>query len=119
MPKNNQYDGLNYQEKKYSPMDLIIQGYAERGNSQANTDPASDSLKALKEQFQRDPNSLNPMQLLTLGSYEYSIKNQEQSEQQQRKANEFDKDKEAELEAVKQEMEAAQAKYQKLIGGDE
>jgi hypothetical protein len=77
---------LNYQEKKYSPLDSIIKGYEERGTSKANNEPASDSMKALRERYNADPNSLSPIELLTLGSYEMNAKNEKESQERQKAA---------------------------------
>ncbi|MFC4022708.1 hypothetical protein ACFOUV_02610 [Oceanobacillus longus] len=120
---------LNYQEKKYSPIDSIAQGYAERGTNQANTDAASVSYEALRKRFKENPDSLSPMELLTLGSYEYDEKNRQQSEQQQSAANEdkkeHDKDQEMisasskDFQTLAENMAQMQADFQKMNGGEE
>jgi len=112
---NNQFDNLNYQKAKRTPLYDIIQGYAQRGTSKPNNDPASDSMKVLQEQYRRDPNSLNPTQLLTLGLYELNQKREKNSEEQQKAVNDY-MNPHNEAEKERQEMISTQSEeYHQLM----
>ncbi|MBY0098673.1 hypothetical protein [Mesobacillus maritimus] len=50
-----------------NPLQAMIDGYEERGKSQPFTEPASDSLEVLRKQYEKNPDVLSPIQLLTIG----------------------------------------------------
>lgn len=92
--KNNNYDGLNYEKPKYKPVDDFTKWYEENGKSKPNNEAASDSVEALRQQYEEDPSSLNSIQLLTLGMAELNVKNEAESQETQKKANEYHKEDE-------------------------
>jgi len=92
--KNNNYDGLNYEKPKYNPIDDLTKWYEQNGKSKPNNEAASDSVEALRQQYEKDPSSLNSTQLLTLGMAELNEKNEAESQERQKKAHEYRKEEE-------------------------
>ena len=125
MTKNNQYDGLNYQEKKYSPIDDFSKWYAENG-----TNPKIETrieVEILRDQFNRDPESLSPTQRLILGFAELAEKNEKQLQERQKaehdRQQELSKQKEADsveaskVETLEKQLAELQTKLAELAKG--
>ena len=125
--KNNPFDGLNYEKPNYSPVQDFAKWYEENAKSKPNENKSE--VDRLREQFNRDPESLSPIQRLTLGFAELSKKNEEQSLQRQAKAhdemNQHNEQQEMisvqskEFQTLADNMAALQAEFQRMNGGDE
>ncbi|AQX56044.1 hypothetical protein [Priestia flexa] len=113
--KNNPYDGLNYEPSKYNPVRDFAKWYEDNGKSKPNNEAASDSAEALRQRYQKDPSSMSPIELLSLGMYELNAKNEAQSQEQQRKANEFRQANEQQSKEDKELISTKSEEYQQLV----
>ncbi|WP_336865247.1 hypothetical protein [Peribacillus frigoritolerans] len=113
-----------------NPLQTISDGYKERGKSNPNNDPASDSMQALRQRYETDAASMSPVELLTLGMYELSAKNVKDSEDKRidedKDAQKDDKgggkdsegkDKADTTESLQAKIDALQVKLAEIIGG--
>ncbi|MGG3556269.1 hypothetical protein ABES23_06145 [Peribacillus frigoritolerans] len=117
---------LNY-DNGTNPRQLISDGYKEKDTSKPFE--VRDEIGALREMYQKDPNSLNSVQLLTLGMANLSAKNNQDSEvrridddkdaQKDDKGGEkgSEKDKADTTESLQAKIDALQAKLAEVIGG--
>ncbi|MGP4073969.1 hypothetical protein ACTWQB_15685 [Piscibacillus sp. B03] len=97
--KQNQFDDLNYQKPNRTPVDDFAEWYEKNGKTAKSKN--TDEYKQLKERYEKDPNSLNNTELMTLGQYQLDEQRNKDSKDKQRQA---DKDKQ-ELEKQRQEDE--------------
>lgn len=87
MTKNNQFDGLNYTPPKRTAVDDFAQWYEENGKT---IEPETRSeIDILREQYEKNPDSLTSIQLLTLGMAALDKKNEKESQERQKAANEY------------------------------
>lgn len=114
MSKNNEFDGLNYQNPKYSPVQDFAKWYEQNGKSKVNDQPASDSVEALQKRFAEDPESLSPVERLSLGFANLNAKNEAEAKERQAKANEFRQEYEQQRKEDKEFISTRSEEYQKL-----
>lgn len=105
---------LNYNQGK-NPLQDLINGYNEKGTSKSNNEPASHSFEALRKRYNEDPNSLSPIELLTLGSYEQNEKNRIQDEENRKKAADIQRQHEKDQEEAKQDFISSQSQEFKQL----
>ncbi|TYS68834.1 hypothetical protein FZC76_07805 [Sutcliffiella horikoshii] len=85
--RNNEFDNLNYQKAKRQPLNDLADWYAK--NSPVKEDTPSDSVEALRSRYVQDPNSLSPIELLSLGMANLNAKNYSESKEKQKAVNEY------------------------------
>lgn len=128
--RNNEFDNLNYKEPNRTPLDDIAEWY-EKNNSIKQRTP-SDSVEAIRQRYDRDPNSLSPIELLTLGMANLDTRNKADSKKRQRAVNDYmqpyheaNKENEeyisthsAEFEQLAKQITELQNTFKQLNGGD-
>lgn len=129
--KLNEFDNLRYEEAKRQPLDDIIDGYNKR--NPLKEEKPTDSVEYLREQYRKDPSSLNGIQLLMLGMAELQRKEAANQGERQKAVNDFmqpyhEAKKEQkeyisthseDFKLLAKQMAELQAEFQRLNGGDD
>lgn len=125
--KNNPFDGLNYQNPKWTAVDDFAEWYKQNGKT---VEPEKRSeIDMIRDQYKKDPESLSPIQRLILGFADLTDKNQKESLERQAKSydqqqkfqeqQEMISVKSKEFKTLAENIAALQVEFQRLNEGGE
>lgn len=80
---------LKEADKTITPLDMLSAWYKQNGKTVESPKNHDEDYQTLRRRYDQNPESLNPTQLLILGSYERDMKRQQEEKKKQAKVNEY------------------------------